>query len=61
MNFFTLLFLCTPIDKTIQINFYRINFSFLCTPIDKVKIYLVFNLVFAASRGFGVKFYITHY
>ena len=26
---------CTPIDKTIQKNFYKIKFSYLCTPIYK--------------------------
>ena len=34
MNFFLLLFLCTPNDKTIQKILYKIKFSFLCTPID---------------------------
>ena len=34
MTFSLLFFLCTPIDKTIQNFFYKINFSFLCTPCD---------------------------
>ena len=37
MKLFTLLFLCTPIDNTIQNILYKIKFSFMCTPPLKHK------------------------
>ena len=44
-EFFTLLFLCTPIDQTIQNIFYKIKFSFLCTPIDIVFFYFLIDFL----------------
>ena len=58
-NIIVSVFLCTPIDKTVQ-NIFLIKFIFLCTPIDIVYYLLTFAYFFA-SATFGVKFCFTHY